>query len=197
MNPRAPVPVLARVKRRADQHAQPLVALRVRRGRSSHPGMEAARRHRQGATERTDAKEGLLRCDPRKLYCWCFAKKAAAFFRISRSVRNSRFSLRSRASSSPAPRCQSRAAVGAISLGPLDPARRAVSVRSRSRAAAPTVLPRLGPGAPPALEVVVEPPTGPSALGGLCHCSRHRITFRKMSTKPTSADRKSHRCAGD
>ena len=43
---------------------------------------------------------GLLRLDPREFHRWSFAKKAAAFFRTSRSMRSSRTSLRSRANSS-------------------------------------------------------------------------------------------------
>jgi hypothetical protein len=78
VNPRAPIPVRARFKRCADPHAQLLVALGVRRRWSARPRREATRRHRERATELTDAEGGLPRSDPGKLYCRCFAKKAAA-----------------------------------------------------------------------------------------------------------------------
>src|SRR3982751_3188686 len=68
--------------------------------RPATPRVVAARRDVECPTQLADLEGGLLRGDPGELHDWCFAKKAAAFFRISRSVRSSRFSLRSRASSS-------------------------------------------------------------------------------------------------
>ena len=75
---------------RANPHAQSLVALGVRRRWPSRPRIETARRHREHAIQLTDPKGGLLRRDPDKLHCWCFAMKAAAFLNISRSVRSPR-----------------------------------------------------------------------------------------------------------
>src|SRR5213595_844184 len=74
---------------------QASIGLRVCRLRTLAPGIEAARRDIERPTQLADREHGLLRGDPGKSYCWCFAKKAAAFFRIYRSVRNSRFSFRS------------------------------------------------------------------------------------------------------
>jgi hypothetical protein len=119
---------------------QSAVALQMRRFRAPTPRVEPARRHPQRPTHLADSEGGPLRRDPGKLYCWCFAKKAAAFFRISHSVRSSRFSFRNRDSSS-------RSAV----VRPVRPSRsvRACStqlrnddsVSPRSRAAAATVFP--------------------------------------------------------
>ena len=47
------------------------------------PGVETAARHAQTATENIDGMLGLLRRDEGKPHRLCFAKKAAAFFRIS------------------------------------------------------------------------------------------------------------------
>src|SRR5713226_3385768 len=85
---------------------------------------------------------GLLRHDELISLRLCFAKKAVAFFNISRSSCRMRFSLRSRASSSRS------AVVNAPDL-PLPRSTRVCSthlrnddsVKSRSRASAPTVFP--------------------------------------------------------
>ena len=118
---------------------------------------------------------------------WIHAKKAAAFFSTSRSMRSSRTSLRRRASSS-----------RSTPVSPVRPlvrsacARRTHSanadgVRSSSRATAPTVLPssrtsRIAP-----------------ALNSSLHCRRTRLpavrnpildivsAFRNVSTKPDQA----------
>src|SRR5262245_42436944 len=142
VNPWTAVAVLTGFKRRPDEHAELPIALRVRRFRPPPPGIVATRRHVERPTQLADLEGGLLRGDPRKLHCWCFAKKAAAFFRISRSVRSSRTSLRRRPSSS-------RSAVVSTPGLPLPRSARARSthlrsddsVKSRSRAVAPTLLP--------------------------------------------------------
>ena len=100
MNPWTAIGAATYLMRRANQHAQLLVALGMRRFGPGVPRVEATQRHVQRPTELRDRKTGLLRSNPGKLHAWCFAKKAAAFFRISRSVRSSRFSLRRRRSSS-------------------------------------------------------------------------------------------------
>ena len=64
------------------------------------PGVEPARRD-AAATDTARARDsGPSPRRSTRTSRWCFAKKAAAFFRMSRSIRSSRFSLRSRASSS-------------------------------------------------------------------------------------------------
>src|SRR5476651_594320 len=81
------------------QDTQPSIGLRVRALRSPLRGVEATRRDLQVLTQLRDGELGLLRVDPGEDYAWFLAKKAAAFFRMSRSMRNSRFSLRSPANS--------------------------------------------------------------------------------------------------
>src|SRR6185436_15498697 len=63
------------------------------------PGIEAAARHAQTTTEDAHRVAHLLRSDELKSHSLCLAKKAVAFFRISRSIFSSRFSFRSRRSS--------------------------------------------------------------------------------------------------
>src|SRR5882762_8405151 len=141
VDPRAAIPLLTRGKRRAHKHAQLPIALSVGRFGSPAPGVIAARRDTQDLTHRRNRKHRLPRVNQRKRVAGSFAKKAAAFFRISRSNRSWRLSFRSRASSS-------RSAV----VNPVRPCERsararvthsrsAVSVKSRSRATAPTLLP--------------------------------------------------------
>ena len=86
----------ARRMRGPHQHPQLLVPSRMRRDRPVPPRVEPARRDLQHPTHRAYAEGGLLRLDEREPYTWSLAKKAAAFFRISRSVRSVRTSLRSR-----------------------------------------------------------------------------------------------------
>ena len=119
---RAAVALLARVERRAHQHLQLAIALRVRRFRARAPGVEPARRHAQSTdTASATGKLAFSAAIQREPYRWCFAKKAAAFFRMSRSVRSSRFSLRSRASSSRSAVVSPVLPVRPIGPGPLDP----------------------------------------------------------------------------
>ena len=134
---RAPVPPLAAVKRRADQHRQLAVTLRVSRLRPALPRVEAAARHPQTAAQQAERVVRLLRRDESESHRRSVAKKAAAFFRISRSSRRIRFSLRRRAGSSrsavvsPVLPCVRSARACVTHL------RSAVSVRSRSRATCP------------------------------------------------------------
>ena len=100
MHSRAAVTTATRLVRRADQHAQLPVSPLVRRLRPSTPGIEPTRGDREGPTQYPNREEDLLRADERERYALSFAKKAAAFFRISRSVRSTRFSFRNRRSSS-------------------------------------------------------------------------------------------------
>src|SRR5204863_3411633 len=105
------------------------------------PRIEPARRDLKTPAQDRDGVVGLLHRDEPKSYRLCFAKKAAAFFRMSRSSARIRFSLRSRASSS-------RSAV----VRPVRPFVRSAwacrtqlasedGVRSKSRETAPIVLP--------------------------------------------------------
>jgi hypothetical protein len=141
MDARAAIPLTARVERRSHQHAKTSVGLRVRRLRSTTCGVEAAGRDLQVLTELGDWELGLLRVDPSEDYAWCLAKRAAAFFKMSRSMRSSRLSFRNCASSA-------RSSI----VRPVRPFVRSAracqtqlanenGVRSSSRATAPIVLP--------------------------------------------------------
>ena len=141
VNARAAVDLAAALVRRADEHRQPKIVLRPQRGRPLAPGVITCGRDLEGTAEDPDRVVRLLRVDEAEPKCWSFAKKAAAGSRISRSIGSSRFSLRSRASSS-------RSTV----VSPVLPwvrsararsthVRSADSVRSRSRATCRMVLP--------------------------------------------------------
>ena len=149
---------------RAPSRAAGRRAARGRRGRSatrrSHSG------DTQTPTEDRHRMPGLLRRDEREPHRLCFAKKAAAFFRMSRSSCELRFSLRSRASSSRSAVVRPvlpfvRSARARLTQSP----QRRVSVRSRSRATAPTRLALVEDQAHRAgLELISELPARP-ALG--------------------------------
>src|SRR5688572_14757352 len=137
----ASVTMLAGGMERAQLCAQHQITLRPRGQCPFRPRIEAAGRDLQTAAQTRHRVPGLLRCDERKSHRWCFAKKAAAFFRISRSSWRIRFSLRRRASSS-------RSAV----VSPVRPFERSAraclihwvsgdGTRSSSRATAVTPLP--------------------------------------------------------
>ena len=84
--------------------AAPLGQLRGRgctreRGRTVQPGVVAAAGDAENATQDAHGKLGLLRRDEGEPHWLCLAKKAVAFFRMSRSIRSSRFSRRRRRSS--------------------------------------------------------------------------------------------------
>ena len=98
MDARTPVALFALGEGRPHQHSQSTVVARMRRFRARARRIEAAGRDVQRPTKSRDRELGLLRRNPGKRHAWCLAKKAAAFFRMSRSIRSSRFSL-SRASS--------------------------------------------------------------------------------------------------
>ena len=90
---------MALVERGTHQDAQASVGLRARGFGSTARRVKAAGRDLQVLTQLRDRELGLLRVDPSEHYAWFLAKKAAAFFRMSRSMRNSRLSLRKAASS--------------------------------------------------------------------------------------------------
>ena len=140
MHAGAPIPIATGLMRRADQHAELPVPLCVCRLGPPAPRVEPARRHVERPTERLHRAARLLRVDERKPHAFSLTKKAAAFFRISRSVRSTRISFRNRRSSS-------RSSV----VSPVRPfvrsararstqVRKADSVRSSSRATRPHCL---------------------------------------------------------
>src|SRR5262245_4806336 len=75
---------------------QPDIFGAARRQRAVLPSIEPTAPDAQTTTEDTDWIVRLLRGDKLKSHSLCLAKKAVAFFKISRSIRSSRFSLRSR-----------------------------------------------------------------------------------------------------
>ena len=99
VNARAAVSLATLIERRTYQHLEPSIGPGVRGLRAPTRSVEAARRDLQVLTELGDRELGLLRVDPGEDYAWFLAKKAAAFFRMSRSMRNSRLSLRRLANS--------------------------------------------------------------------------------------------------
>src|SRR5262245_4910579 len=162
----------------------------MRRFWPTTPRVIPTRRDLQRPTELTHAEAGLRRVDPGELYDWCFAKKAAAFFRISRSVRSSRFSFRRRASSSRSAVVRPVLPCVRSARARLTQARSAVSVRSRSRAARPTLLPSSSTSRTAwALKSSSNCRRGRRRLGVSAIARDIVSTFRKMSTKPDQAHR--------
>src|SRR5262245_56537534 len=188
VNPRAPVPTFARRKRRAHEYLQLAVALRTCRFRPPLPGVEPAARHAQTPAEQLERVVCLLRRDEAKLHRRSFAKKAAAFFRISRSSRRIRFSFRRRASSSRSAVVRPVLPCVRSARARLTQARSAVSVRSRSRAARPTLLPSSSTSRTAwALKSSSNCRRGRRRLGVSAIARDIVSTFRKMSTKPDQA----------
>src|SRR5690606_34160822 len=128
-------------ERGVHQHLESSILLDARRLGAGLRRVEAARRDAEPPTELANGNVGPLRGDRRKGYRWSVPKRAETFFSRSRSRRSSRTSFRRRVSSS-------RSSL----ISPVRPlvrsarvrstqSRSADSVRSSSRAAAPTVLP--------------------------------------------------------
>src|ERR1019366_3865309 len=115
---------------------------RPRRDRTRLPRIEAAARYRQHVAHRDHRPRRRLLVDERELHAFAFAKNAAAFFNISRSISRRFTRLRNSLSSS-------RSAVVSTLSGRLPASasarfthsRRAVSVRSRSAATCATERP--------------------------------------------------------
>ena len=103
MHPRRPVGPSAAREDRLNLLLQRRVSLRARGQRPILPGIETAGGDTQHTTEIADGMRGLLllyELEGRPGFEWVScAKKAAAFFRISRSSRRTRFSRRRRRSS--------------------------------------------------------------------------------------------------
>src|SRR3954447_7079388 len=129
------------VVRGSHAHAEMAIAAGVGRFRAALPRVEAAARDLHTATQDRYRVGGLLRGDEPESYRLCFAKKAVAFFKISRSSWRMRFSLRSRVNSSRSLVVRPVRPCVRSARARLTHSRSAVSVKSRSRAAAPTVFP--------------------------------------------------------
>ena len=117
----AAVGAATRLMRGPNQHAELLSTPRVGRGGPTLPRVESASGDAEYLTEVRERHAGLLRLDERESYSLSLAKKAAAFFRTSRSTRRRRFSLRSRRSLFSFFRRQARAPLCSIRTSPLDP----------------------------------------------------------------------------
>jgi hypothetical protein len=88
VNAWAAVPLLARVERGAHQDPQLPIALGVARFGSPTPRVIPAGRESQHVAHRRNRKERLPRVNQRERVAGSLAKKAAAFFKISRSSRS-------------------------------------------------------------------------------------------------------------
>src|SRR5712692_1803337 len=142
VNPRTAIPLPALRVDRGDLEAQSFIRPDVRCRRPRLPRVEARARDLQRAAQQPHREGGLLRGDEREPHAFSFAKKAVAFFRMSRSIRSVRFSRRSCPSSSrsavvSAPGVPRPASISACRTQ----LRSAVSVRSSSRATVGTDLP--------------------------------------------------------
>src|SRR5436190_19717689 len=96
---RTPVSLVALAMRDAQHIAQSTIGARARTLWTLLPRIEATPRHAERVTHHVDRERCLLRRDPGEGYSSYLAKKAVAFFRMSRSICNRRFSRRSRCSS--------------------------------------------------------------------------------------------------
>lgn len=106
VNPRTTVSATAPHMRLGNQHAEPLILFGTSRRSPLPPSVIPSARHAEPRALFCHGIAGLPRLDERVFHSLCLAKKTAAFFNSSRSMRSSRFSLRSRDSSStslPAP----------------------------------------------------------------------------------------------
>src|SRR5688572_17415090 len=82
---RAAIAAVALGVDRGHLQGQPTVLSHTSRLGSCLPGVKAGPRNAQRPAKGGDGETGLLRLDERKPHAWSLAKKAAAFFRISRS----------------------------------------------------------------------------------------------------------------
>src|SRR3954463_4878789 len=117
------------------------VSLRPRGQAASRPRVEPTAGHAHTSAEDRHTMLGLLRRDEGKPHRLCFAKNAVAFFRMSRSSSAIRSALRSRTNSSRSAVVRPVRPFERSACSRLTHSRNAVSVKSRSRAAALTVLP--------------------------------------------------------
>src|SRR5262245_38323834 len=100
VQPRTAIDAATGAMRHAELMAQDdVLVVPRRRDRPSLPRVIAARTHAERPTEHANRIRGLLRPDEGERHSLCRAKKAVAFFRMSRSIFSCRFSRRKRASS--------------------------------------------------------------------------------------------------
>src|SRR6516165_9095081 len=85
---------------RRDFESQPLIFLDMLGGRSFRPSVVSCARDLEHPAHQRHRIVGLLPCDKSESHSLSLAKKAVAFFKISRSSRSRRFSRRSSTSSS-------------------------------------------------------------------------------------------------
>ena len=165
-----------------------IVAAHGRESGSRVPRVEATACHAQAPAENGHRMLGLLRRDEGKPHRLCFAKNAAAFFRMSRSSSTIRSLLAEPRQLLAFGRRQAGLALRAIGLrllGPMPPSADGDQVElARHRADALAFLEHQPDGA--GLELLREPPACPPA------CVSAAIpdivsAFRKMSTKPDQA----------
>src|SRR6185295_6426212 len=100
VNPRTAIGLEMAAVDAFDLEAEPPILSPPRGLSPMPPRIETATRHLQDRAKNSHGKERLLRGDERKPHSFSLAKKAAAFFRMSRSICSRRLSRRSRTSSS-------------------------------------------------------------------------------------------------
>src|SRR5580704_12350462 len=100
MDPGAAVAAATLAINRRHCQSQPLIFLGMLRGRPFIPGVVSCARDLEHPAHQRHRVAGLLRCDKSESHSLSLAKKAVAFFRISRSSRSRRFSRRSSTNSS-------------------------------------------------------------------------------------------------
>src|SRR5215469_5687355 len=100
VDPRAPVAAAILAINRRDFEPQPLIFLGMIGGRPFTPSVVSRARDFEYPAHQCYRVVGLLPCDKSESHSLSLAKKAVAFFRISRSSRSRRFSRRSSTNSS-------------------------------------------------------------------------------------------------
>src|SRR6516162_6317809 len=100
VDPRAAVAAATLAINRRDFEPQPLIFLGMMGGRPFTPGVVSRARDFEYPAHQCYRVAGLLPCDKSESHSLSLAKKAVAFFRISRSSRSRRFSRRSSTNSS-------------------------------------------------------------------------------------------------
>src|SRR5579863_5275777 len=144
MHPRTAVTTAALGVNRRPLQRQALVLASMRRRRPLAPGVVTRARNVQHPAHQCHRVAGLLRRDKREPHWFSLAKKAVAFFRISRSIRNRWFSRLSSTSSSRSLRLSAPAGPRPASTSACSTQRRkAVSPIPSSSASCPMLLPLL------------------------------------------------------
>src|SRR5882724_11809007 len=142
VNARAAVALLARLERRTHVRLEHVVLLHPSRRGTPEPGVVARRRDSEHPTHERDRVRAHVRSDGRVHHDWFLAKYAAVFFRKSRSCSTVRSSRRNLVSSVRSSVVSGPCGWGCSSTSArLTHARRAVSVRSSSRATCAMVFP--------------------------------------------------------